>query len=110
MTYITFEPILPFKFELCFDHLHRTCLDEFETGAFDLDHQDQIGLQTPTVLEKMNAFSFKFHSNLQTWNCELIIYWFQAGGGGRGLGAGGLDTCFFRMQKSPLLVFLLEDF
>ena len=31
--------------------------DEFETGALDLDNQDQIGLQTLTVLKKLNCFS-----------------------------------------------------
>ena len=32
--------------------------DEFETGVVDLDHQDQIGLQTSTVFEKkLNCFS-----------------------------------------------------
>ena len=30
---------------------------EFETGALDLDHPDQIGLQTSTVFLKMNRFS-----------------------------------------------------
>ena len=45
---------LPFKLELCFDHLHHTVhvSVEFETGALDLDHPDSIGLQTSTVFEK----------------------------------------------------------
>ena len=31
-------------------------LDEFETGALDLDHQEQNGLQTSTVLEQIKPF------------------------------------------------------
>ena len=41
-------------------------------GDLDLDLQDQIGLQTSTVFEKIKPF-FTTPSNL---NCELIIYWF----------------------------------
>ena len=34
-------------------------MDEFKTGAFDLENHDQIGLQTPTVFEK-NVFYYTF--------------------------------------------------
>ena len=59
-----------------------------KADALDLDHQDQIDLQTSTVFEKKGFFITP--SNL---NCELIIYWFKAGLGGRGM----------RMQKRPSL-------
>ena len=40
--------------------------DEFRNGALDLDYQDQIGLQTSTVFEKIEPF-FTTFSNLK---CE----------------------------------------
>ena len=40
--------------------------DELETGALDLDHQDQIGIQTSIVLEKIEP--------IFNYTCELIIY------------------------------------
>ena len=73
-----------------------------KTGALNLDHQDQIGLQTSTVFEiKMNCFALS--SNL---NCALI-YWFQAGGGlGIGLGLGW-ETPVFCECKRGLVIKLL---
>ena len=64
---ITFEPFLnlPLKLELCFDYLIIHVADEFGTSALELDHQDQIGLQTLTVFEKkLNHFTF-FHYTLR---------------------------------------------
>ena len=63
---------LPFKLELCFIIHIIHVSDKFGTGALDLDYQDQIGLQTSTVFEKIEPF-FTTPSNLK---CELIIYWF----------------------------------
>ena len=59
---------LPFKLELCLIIYIIPVSDEFETGALDLDHQDYIGLQTSTVLEKIELF-FITPSNL---NCEQV--------------------------------------
>ena len=68
--------------------------DEFGTGALDLDHQDQIGLQTSTVFEKkLNRFS-----------CTR----FKQGGGGR-VGCRGGRHLFFanaKKKKRPSLVSL----
>ena len=65
-----------------------------KADALDLDHQDQIDLQTSTVFEKKRFFITP--SNL---NCELIIYWFKAGGVAWGQGHANAKKAFtFHLQ------------
>ena len=70
-----------------------------KTGAQNLDHQDEIGVHSSTVLNKNIELFFTTPSNL---NCELIIYWFHAGGRlSGGGGGGGATPVFWECKKGP---------
>ena len=63
----------------------------------------KLAFKPSTVLEKNEPF-FNTPSNLK---CELIIYRFSAGGGGR-LEAGEGANVFCECKKTPLLVNLCQ--
>ena len=68
-----------------------------KTGAINLDHQDQIGLQT---FYKKTVSHYTLNLN-----CALIIYWFNAQWGILGAGGGDKDACLFANAKKALTTF-----
>ena len=64
-----------------------------KTGAIDLDHQGQIGLQTSTSLKKFKN-SFLYPIKLKLCIDHLLAPSRQFLGAG-----GGGDTCFLQIQE-----------